>query len=137
MKILLVDDEKEFTDQLSERLKLRNYNVSAVYSGEAAVEEIGRVPFDVVILDVSMPGMDGIETLRQIKKIRPLTEVILLTGHATFETAVTGLKTGANDYLMKPANPGELIQKLEEAYERRKLQTEKLQVGKSSQGLPS
>ena len=132
MKILLVDDEKEFTDQLSERLKLRNYNVSAVYSGEAAVEEIGRVAFDVVILDVSMPGMDGIETLRQIKKVRPLTEVILLTGHATFETAVTGLKIGANDYLMKPANPGELIQKLEEAYERRKLQTEKLKVGKSS-----
>ncbi|MFW5908461.1 MAG: response regulator, partial [Desulfosalsimonas sp.] len=91
-RILIVDDEKDFVEQLAERLRIRDYHVSASYSGEEALENIKQYIYDVVILDVAMPGMDGNEVLKRIKQHRPLTEVIMLTGHATVESAIDGMK---------------------------------------------
>ncbi|PKN61764.1 MAG: two-component system response regulator [Deltaproteobacteria bacterium HGW-Deltaproteobacteria-15] len=115
-RVLMVDDEKEFVEPLAERLALRDYDVTTSLSGEEAIEKIKAARFDVVVLDVSMPGMDGIDTLREIKRLRPILEVILLTGHATVDSAIDGLKLGAFDYLKKPCETEDLIVKIEQAY---------------------
>jgi len=112
----MVDDEKEFVEPLAERLSMRDYDVTTSLSGEEAIEKIKASRFDVVVLDVSMPGMDGIETLREIRRLKPLIEVILLTGHATVDSAIDGLKLGAFDYLKKPCETEDLIVKIEQAY---------------------
>jgi DNA-binding NtrC family response regulator len=114
--ILLVDDETSFTETMSKRLQKREFNVMAAASGSEALE-VMRVnrSLDVVILDVKMPGMDGIETLQAIKKEFPLAEVIMLTGHATIESAIDGMKAGAFDYLMKPCDIDQLIAKVLDA----------------------
>ena len=93
--VLLVDDEVPFVETMTKRLSKRQLTVIAAYSGREALEKLEKNAVDVVILDVKMPGMDGIETLREIKKIYPLVEVIMLTGHATIETAVEGMRLGA------------------------------------------
>jgi len=114
--ILLVDDEVPFVEAMMRRLKKRNLNVQAAFSGDEALSLLDRDgSIDVVVLDVKMPGMDGIETLREIKKKFPLVEVIMLTGHATVETAIEGMKLGAFDYLMKPCDMDELLGKVAEA----------------------
>ena len=114
--ILLVDDEVPFVEAMMRRLKKRNLNVQAAFSGDEALSLLDRDGgIDVVVLDVKMPGMDGIETLREIKKKFPLIEVIMLTGHATVETAIEGMKLGAYDYLMKPCDMDELLSKVAEA----------------------
>jgi DNA-binding NtrC family response regulator len=118
-RILIVDDEKEFADSLAERLVMRDYEVSTASDGKEAVEKIAGHNFDVVILDVAMPGMGGIETLREIKRLKPLTEVIMLTGHGTVETAVEGMQLGALDYLMKPCETDALIAKINRGYGRK------------------
>ncbi len=115
-RVLMVDDEKEFVEPLAERLGMRDYDVTTSFSGEEAIEKIKAARFDVVVLDVSMPGMDGIDTLREIKRLRPIVEVILLTGHATVDSAIHGLKLGAYDYLKKPCETEDLIVKIEQAY---------------------
>ncbi|MGM0453347.1 MAG: response regulator [Thermodesulfobacteriota bacterium] len=130
-RVLLVDDEEQFIEQLSERLKLRNYDVTACYSGEEAVEKLSHYLFDVVILDVAMPGLDGIEALRRIKSVRPLTEVIMLTGHATVESAIEGMKLGAFDYLMKPSETEALTQKIDSAKQRKTEQEERIRTAKA------
>jgi len=112
----MVDDEKEFVEPLAERLSMRDYDVTTSFSGEEAIEKIKASRFDVVVLDVSMPGMDGIDTLREIRRLKPLIEVILLTGHATVDSAIDGLKLGAFDYLKKPCETEDLIVKIEQAY---------------------
>ncbi|MBW2065403.1 MAG: response regulator [Deltaproteobacteria bacterium] len=137
IRVLLVDDEKEFLDTLSERLTIRGYDVTTVLSGEEAVEKIEHYNFDVVILDVLMPGMDGVATLREIKRIKPLTEVIMLTGHGTVETAIEGMKLGAYDYLMKPCSTEELVSKIERAYERKAEQEERIREAKVKQIISS
>jgi len=114
-RILIVDDEQEFVEVLSERLGLRDYDVTTSSSGKDAMEKLEKLNFDVVILDVLMPDMDGIETLKRIKGLKPLTEVIMLTGHATVETAIEGMKLGAYDYLMKPYKDDELFSKIDKA----------------------
>ncbi len=112
-RILVVDDEIDFMETLIKRLKKRQLDVTGVESGEKALELIKEQLFDVVLLDMKMPGgMDGIETLREIKKISPLTEVVLLTGHASIETSIEGMKLGAFDYLLKPIQLEDLILKL-------------------------
>ncbi len=136
-RVLLVDDEAEFVEQLSERLRLRDYDVSTCLSGEEAVEKLKKLNFDVVILDVSMPGIDGNETLRRIKPIKPLTEVIMLTGHATVESAIEGMKLGAFDYLMKPCETDELISKINSAHERKAAQEERIQAAKAEKYFTS
>jgi len=118
--ILVVDDEGDFLETLMNRLKKRNIGTIGCASGEEAVRLAKQHPFDVVILDIKMPGgMDGIETLREIKRIRPEAEVILLTGHASLETSVEGMKQGAYDYLLKPIRLEDLLEKLVQALERK------------------
>lgn len=124
--VLLVDDEREFLETLLKRLLKRRVKVTGVNSGEEALKIIKETPPDVVVLDVRMQGMDGIQTLREIKKIRPLVEVIMLTGHANLEIAVEGMEVGAFDYLMKPTDVDELLYKLEDAFKRKKIQEQKI-----------
>jgi DNA-binding NtrC family response regulator len=102
-KVLLVDDEAPFIETLAKRLAKRELTIVTAFSGAEALQKLdSESGIDVVVLDVKMPGMDGIETLKAIKNIHPLVEVIMLTGHATVESAIEGMKLGALDYLMKP-----------------------------------
>ena len=130
-KILIVDDEEKFLSYLSKRLKMREYDVATSLSGEDALEKVREHDFDVVILDVLMPGMDGIEALREIKKVKPLIEVIMLTGHASVEAGVEGMRLGAYDYVMKPCEAEELISKINKAYER-KVEMEEQSLGRGT-----
>ena len=126
INVLVVDDEKDFVEMFSLRLKEVGEKVKGVYSGEEALSLLARQPIDVVILDIKMPGMDGIETLRAIKRQHPLVEVILLTGHGSVDTAVEGLKLGAFDYTNKPADFEDLLVKLEGARKRKEEQEERI-----------
>jgi len=119
VKLLIVDDEKDFVEMFSLRLINQGENVSTAYSGEEALAILDKTPMDVVILDIRMPVMDGIETLKAIKARHPLVEVILLTGHGSTETAVQGMKSGAFDYLMKPADFKVINTKLANAWKRK------------------
>jgi DNA-binding NtrC family response regulator len=119
MKVLLVDDEQEFLETIVKRLVKRKLDVTAVTSGRAAIEQVKTVSFDVVVLDVKMPDMDGITTLKEIKRVDPSVEVIMLTGHANVEVAVEGMEQGAFDYLMKPIEIDELLYKLQDAHKKR------------------
>ena len=121
-KLLIVDDEQDFLETIIKRLKARGIDVTGVESGYKALEVLeGRDP-DVIILDVKMPGMDGIETLREIKKKHPLLEVIMLTGHASVESGIQGMQLGAFDYVMKPVALDELLEKVRQAYDRKLIQ---------------
>ncbi len=122
MKVMLVDDEVEFMERLLSRLKRRNIDAVGARSGEEALNLLDQNPIDVVVLDVSMPGIGGIETLRRIKRKHPATEVIMLTGHASVEVAVQGMEIGAFDYLMKPMDIDELLYKAQDAYKKKLLQ---------------
>ncbi len=130
-RVLVVDDEEDFLETVVNRLKKRNLDTVGVKSGEEAVEEIRKKPYDVVVLDIKMPGgMDGIETLREVKRIQPLVEVLLLTGHASVETSIEGMKLGAFDYLMKPIKLDELLLKLGEAFEKKDAHDQKIRGAK-------
>lgn len=131
IQVMLVDDEVEFLETLIKRMKKRNVDITGVKSGEEALITLDQNQVDVVILDVRMPGMDGIETLKEIKKRYPLIEVIMLTGHASVEVAVQGMELGAFDYLMKPMNIDELLYKVEDAHKRKSIQEKKLSSLKS------
>jgi len=118
MKLMLVDDEERLLSSIAKLLSKKGIDVVTATSGAEAIEKLKHQNIHVVILDVKMPGMDGNETLVEIKRLFPMVEVIMLTGHATVESAVDGLKFGATDYLMKPIGIDELIQKAEEAFEK-------------------
>jgi len=121
--ILLVDDEKGFVDTMAKRLSKRGFAVQTANSGQEGLDALARPGnVDVVILDVKMPGMDGIETLKAIRAEHPLVEVIMLTGHATVENAIEGMKLGAYDYMMKPCEMDELLAKVDEAYTKKQAQ---------------
>jgi DNA-binding NtrC family response regulator len=124
--VLLVDDEVEFLETLLKRMRKRDVNVTGVKSGEEALDALSQGVTDVVVLDVKMPGMDGIETLREIRKRYPLIEVIMLTGHANLEVAIEGMELGAFDYLMKPINIDDLLYKIQDAYKKKSIQQEKI-----------
>lgn len=126
IKVLLVDDEKEFVEVLAERLETRDFDVCTAFSGDEALQVVSQQEVDVVVLDVLMPGKDGIETLREIKELKPIVEVIMLTGNATVESAVEGLKLGAFDYLMKPTETKDLVEKIVKAYKRKADQEERI-----------
>ncbi|MBA2880330.1 DNA-binding NtrC family response regulator [Desulfosalsimonas propionicica] len=126
--VMLVDDESDFIETMSKRLQKRGFKVLTATEGKGALELVGKNRnLEVMILDVKMPGMDGIEVLREMKKSYPLIEVIMLTGHATIESAIDGMKIGAFDYLMKPCNIEQLSQKVQEAVEKRRAQEEKIE----------
>lgn len=131
-RILLVDDEKDFVEMLTLRLQEIGEEVLQAYSGLESLEKLKETDIDVVILDVKMPGMDGIETLQEIKKRFPLVEVIMLTGHGTIETAVQGMKLGAYDFLIKPADFDDLTTKLNKARERKHEHMERIQKAEAT-----
>jgi len=124
-KVLLVDDEEQFLDALSQRLKTRGLKVDAVTSGEDAVKQVGDKNFDAIIVDLAMPGIDGIETLKRIKEKRPDLEIIMLTGHATVKSGIEAMKLGAEDFLEKPVDLNDLLAKIGEAKHKRMLVVEK------------
>ena len=131
IRILLVDDEKDFSEMLSMRLNELGEKVTCAYSGQECLQALEKTNIDVIILDIKMPGMDGIETLREVKRRFPLVEVIMLTGHGSTETAVEGMKLGAFDYLMKPADFDDLSAKLEGARKRKDEQEERVRLAES------
>ena len=125
--VLLVDDEAPFVETMTKRLTKRKLEVKTASNGPEALTVLDKHPaVEVVILDVKMPGMDGVETLKEIKKRHPLVEVIMLTGHATVETAIEGMKLGALDYLMKPCEMDLLMAKVEEAAAKKRAQENKI-----------
>ena len=125
--VLLVDDEIEFVETFSERLVMRDLEISKAFSGEEALQVLeSNKNIEVVILDVKMPGMDGIETLVEIKRKNPLVEVMMLSGHADVESAIEGMKQGAYDYLMKPVDMDQIITKVTEAATKKRQHEEKI-----------
>jgi len=125
--VLLVDDEVSFIETFSERLELRDFEISKAFSGEEALQVLSENEnIEVVILDVKMPGMDGIETLAEIKTKKPLVEVMMLSGHADVESAIEGMKHGAFDYLMKPVDMDQIITKVNEAAKKKRQHEEKI-----------
>ncbi len=125
--VLLVDDEVPFVETITKRLTKRKLTVKTAFSGQDGLDELAKSPdVEVVILDVKMPGMDGIETLQNMKSQFPLVEVIMLTGHATVESAIEGMKRGAFDYLMKPCDIDTLISKVQEAAAKKRQHEEKI-----------
>jgi len=126
MKILLVDDEERLLSTTKKLFEKIGIEAQTANSGKEALELLESSEVDVIFLDIKMPGMDGIETLERIKKKYPLTEVIILTGHANMETAVEGLKLGALDYLIKPVSMRDFLKKAEEGFEKVTLQKGKI-----------
>jgi len=134
--VMLVDDEVPFVEILTKRLEKRNLQTISAHDGQEALEKLDKNRnVDVVILDVKMPGMDGIEVLRGIKKSYPLIEVIMLTGHATVETAIEGMKLGAYDYLMKPCELEQLMAMVEAATKKRRAHEEKIREAEIKKAL--
>ena len=130
MKLLLVDDEERFLTTTQKLLSKKGIEAVTATSGAAALEILNRTNIHVVILDVKMPGMDGNETLKKIKARYPLVEVIMLTGHATVEAAIEGMKSGAFDFLMKPTGIDELIGKASEAFKKKQHTEEKIRLAR-------
>ncbi|MEW6615540.1 MAG: response regulator [Thermodesulfobacteriota bacterium] len=130
-RILLVDDEVAFANNVLKLLSKRGYDVIAVNDGESAIRTLGEKEFDVVILDMKMPGMDGIATLKEIKEKEPLVEVVILTGHGTVESGIEGMQLGAFDFVMKPANIADLHEKVCQAYQRKLIEEERIKQQES------
>ena len=128
-RILIVDDEERFRLTLAKLLKIRELDVTTLGSGPEALEALKQEPYDVIVLDVRMPGMDGIETLAEIKKLNPNIEVIILTGHASVDAAVDIMKLGGYDYLLKPCSVEELVDKIDSAFERKQAREQRSKKG--------
>lgn len=126
--IMLVDDETAFVETMAKRLAKREIETITAFSGEEAVEKVEQNEnLDVIVLDVKMPGMDGLQALKAIKAISPLVEVVMLTGHGTVELAVDGMKLGAFDFLMKPCEIDVLVEKVNEAADKKKEHEKKIE----------
>jgi DNA-binding NtrC family response regulator len=124
-RILLVDDETVFANNMSKLLNRRGYQITAVNSGDAALQALMNNSFDVMVLDLKMPGMDGIAVLHEMKKLGFFTEVLVLTGHGSIDTALEAIQLGAYDYLTKPCEIAELVSKIEAALERKNTKEKK------------
>ncbi len=114
-KVLLVDDEKDFVETLALRLETRGLKVDVAANGEMALEKVREKSFDAIVLDLAMPGIDGIETLKRLRKLNPDSQVVLLTGHATVKIATEAMRLGALDLLEKPVDIEAVVEKIEEA----------------------
>ncbi|MBU1344364.1 MAG: response regulator [Proteobacteria bacterium] len=137
MKIMLVDDEERYLQTTKKLIEKKGVEVLTAQSGKQALELLKIKNIHVVILDVKMPGMDGNETLKAIKTLYPLVEVIMLTGHATVDSAIDGLKSGACDYLMKPADIDEILEKAIAAFEKRQKIEEKIRIAQGKKYMRS
>ncbi|MDJ0622843.1 MAG: response regulator [Desulfocapsaceae bacterium] len=124
-KILLVDDEEEFLNTLTQRLEVRGLKVTGATRGQQAVELIDNQSFDIILLDLAMPGMDGFETLKKIKEKDPDAEIVMLSGKGSLLSGVEAVKLGAEDFLVKPVDLNDLLKRIEEAKERRILVLQK------------
>ena len=134
--VMLVDDEAPFVETMTKRLTKRDLTVITALSGQEALDTLStHRNTDVVILDVKMPGMDGLETLEKIKKSYPLTEVIMLTGHGTIESAIDGMRSGAYDYLMKPCEIDQLMLKVGEATQKKRDHEHKIKEARVREAL--
>jgi len=132
--VMLVDDEISFVETTAKRLAKRRIDVITAFSAAEGLKKLAANPdLDVIVLDIKMPGMDGIEALKEIKKVSPLTEVIMLTGHATIESAIEGMKLGAYNYLKKPSDIEELVGQLESATKKKRVHEQKIDAWKSFQ----
>ena len=120
LRVLIVDDEDDFRETIVKRLNARKIQARGANSGIKALEVLKDNDFDVMVLDVKMPDMDGIETLRHVKKMKPEIEVIMLTGHASVEFGLKGMQLGAFDYVMKPAPLNELLDTIGQAYNKKR-----------------
>lgn len=125
VKVLLVDDEVVFTDNMTRLLIARGYQAAAVNSGDAAIQRLQQQVFDVVVLDLKMPDMDGLETLKAINQLNLGVQTLMLTGHGAMNTALEALKHGAYDYLTKPCDIGELVVKIDNAFRKREYMVRK------------
>jgi DNA-binding response OmpR family regulator len=125
-KILLVDDEVVFATNMGKLLTNRGYRVTAVNSGDAAIQALEKESFDVVVLDLKMPGMDGITTLKEIRKLGLFTETLILTGHGSMDNAFKAIEMGAYDYVTKPCEIAELVAKIEAADAKKKVKESRL-----------
>jgi len=108
-RILIVDDEKAVRESLEELLILEDYQVDSAASGEKALELLGEKDIDLLLLDIKMPGVDGVEVMKQTKKYHPDTKVIVITGHGSLESAIEAIRSGAEDYLLKPYDTGDIL----------------------------
>lgn len=126
-KILIIDDEKLIRTSLSADLKDNDYQVTTAESGEEGLEVLGEDEFDLVITDLSLEGMNGIEVLEKIKEIKPKMVVIILTGYGSIETAIDALRLGADDYLLKPCNLEELLFRISSVLEKKEL-SDKIEI---------
>ena len=124
-KVLLVDDEQDFLETLSSRLEMRGLKVSAVTSGEQAITEAKEQEYDAIVVDLSMPGIDGLETLKRIKADNPNAEIIMLTGHGSVASGVEAMKLGAGDFLQKPVELSELMARIDQAKTKKMLVLQK------------
>jgi two-component system, OmpR family, response regulator len=120
LRVLIVDDEDDFRETLIKRLNVRKIIAEGANSGIHALQALENNDFDIIVLDVKMPEMDGIETLRRIKLMKPEIEVIILTGHASVEFGIKGMQLGAFDFVMKPAPLSELLDTIEQAYNKKR-----------------
>ncbi len=136
-KVLLIDDEVEFLENLSERMSVRGMDVSTAQTTDQAVGIVENEEFDAIVLDLQMPGMNGIEMLKVIKKRRPDMQVILLTGQATLEAGIEAMKLGAMDFMEKPADIDSLTEKIKKAQAKKMLLVEKKNEGKVKEILSS
>ncbi len=118
-KVLLVDDEEEFVENLSQRLEIRGLKVTAATRGEDAVSLADNQNFDAIVLDLAMPGMGGLETLKKIREKHPDAEIIILTGHGSVKSSVEAMKLGAEDFLEKPVDINDLLEKISKARDKR------------------
>jgi DNA-binding NtrC family response regulator len=126
-RVLIVDDEEAFADNIAKLISKRGYDIKAVYNGQSALTALDEDDFDVIILDLKMPGMDGLTTLKNIKGKKPSVEVIILTGHGSMESGIDGIQLGAFDFIMKPVRFDELYDKIRQAYQRKLVHEEPVQ----------
>jgi len=134
--IMLVDDEITFVETLAKRLAERNIETIAAFSAEEGLEKLkNNKNLEVIVLDIKMPGMDGIEALEELKKVSPLIEVIMLTGNATIESAINAMKLGAYDFIMKPFDIEELVCKVEAATNKKREHAEKIKDAQKQETL--
>lgn len=125
-RVLVIDDEVDFVETIVKRLRDRGLEAEGALSGPEGLQLLDNKEFDVIILDVKMPKMNGIETLREIKKKSPLVEVIMLTGHGSVESGIQGLQLGAFNYVMKPVPLNELLKQMTQAYERKLIEEDRV-----------
>ena len=136
-KVLLVDDEEEFLKALTSRLELRGLKVTGARRGAEAVQLADKQNFDAIVIDLAMPGMDGLETLKRIKKSHPDAEIIMLSGQGTVKTSIEAMKLGAEDFLEKPVDIQELLTKIDEMKSKRILVLQKQSMEEIEQILKS